>query len=82
MRLSVKRGEAVKGFLVTECGIKEERLTVRGYGEDRPAASNKIEEGRKRNRRVEVKIRWNHFAPFGVYKKRIKKKEVIMEETS
>ncbi|HFC46353.1 MAG TPA: tetratricopeptide repeat protein [Dissulfuribacter thermophilus] len=68
MRLSVKRGEAVKRFLVTECGIKEERLTVRGYGEDRPAASNKTVEGRKRNRRVEVKIRRNHFAHFGVYK--------------
>jgi len=56
LRLSIKRAKAVKRFLVKECGIEEKRLIVKGYGEDRPIASNDTKEGRQKNRRVEVKI--------------------------
>jgi len=56
-RLSIRRAMAVKEFLVKECGISSKRLSAKGYGEDRPLASNDTGEGRRRNRRVEVRGR-------------------------
>jgi outer membrane protein OmpA-like peptidoglycan-associated protein len=56
-RLSQRRAEAVKRWLVEREGIDAGRLTTRGLGESRPAASNDDEAGRQRNRRVEVIIR-------------------------
>ncbi|MEJ2155571.1 MAG: OmpA family protein [Desulfobacteraceae bacterium] len=52
--LSQRRAESVKAYLVSK-GIASHRLTTRGYGPDRPIASNTTKEGRARNRRVEVK---------------------------
>jgi outer membrane protein OmpA-like peptidoglycan-associated protein len=37
-------------------GVIRQRVFVRGYGEDRPVASNASDDGRARNRRVEVYI--------------------------
>ncbi|MGE0771423.1 MAG: OmpA family protein [Cyclobacteriaceae bacterium] len=55
-RLSQKRADAVRNFLVSK-GIDPRRITTVGYGEDRPLASNDDEEdGRELNRRVEFKI--------------------------
>lgn len=56
-RLSQRRAEAVKAWLVAREGIAAERLTTSGLGEGRPMASNDDEAGRQRNRRVEVIIR-------------------------
>ena len=53
MILSEKRAQAVKDFFVTR-GIDAERLTTKGFGITRPAASNKTKEGRSKNRRVEL----------------------------
>lgn len=56
MELSVRRAQAVANFLIRECGIDASRLVVRGYGESRPVASNRTEEGRQQNRRVDFVI--------------------------
>lgn len=54
--LSLARANAVKAFLVDRGGVAGERLTTRGYGFDRPLASNDTDEGRAQNRRVEFLI--------------------------
>ena len=51
--LSLRRAEAVRNYLASK-GVSADRLTVRGYGESRPAFSNATREGRAQNRRVEL----------------------------
>ncbi len=55
MKLSQERVASVKVYLVSK-GIDAHRLTTRGYGETKPIASNKTEDGRAQNRRVEFRI--------------------------
>jgi chemotaxis protein MotB len=52
--LSTARAAAVARFLQREGGIRPERLSARGYSFYRPVASNKAEEGRHQNRRIEI----------------------------
>ena len=52
--LSAARAEAVRAYLI-EKGIAKERLTAKGYGSDEPIASNDTAEGRRANRRVELR---------------------------
>ena len=54
--MSDKRANAVRDYLVTN-GIASSRLTAYGFGEDYPIDSNKTRDGRKNNRRVEVKLK-------------------------
>lgn len=54
-KLSELRAKAVKEWL-TAHGIESNRLSVRGYGESRPITTNETEEGRRINRRVEIKF--------------------------
>ena len=53
--LSQRRAEAVKQYMV-EKGINANRITAKGFGFDRPIASNDTEEGRQKNRRVEAAV--------------------------
>ena len=54
--LSQQRAQAVVKWLVSQ-GINKNRLVAKGYGEERPLASNDDEkEGRELNRRVEFKV--------------------------
>jgi flagellar motor protein MotB len=55
MDLSFLRAKAVADLLVSN-GVSPERISVIGYGDTRPIASNKTVEGRAKNRRVEVKL--------------------------
>jgi len=54
-RLSEERARSVYNHLVAG-GIDKARLTIRGYGESRPVADNQTEEGRAKNRRVELQV--------------------------
>ncbi len=54
-QLSDWRAEAVSRF-INEKGVKNGRITMQGYGESQPIASNETAEGRQQNRRVEVAI--------------------------
>ncbi|MEW6263811.1 MAG: OmpA family protein [Thermodesulfobacteriota bacterium] len=53
--LGRRRGETVRSWLIRH-GVNPSRLTVRSYGESRPAADNATEQGRARNRRVELHV--------------------------
>jgi outer membrane protein OmpA-like peptidoglycan-associated protein len=55
MELSFLRAKAVGDMLIKN-GISSERISVIGYGDTRPIASNETYEGRVKNRRVEVKL--------------------------
>ena len=54
-KLSVRRSEAVKAYLVSK-GIEKNRVYTEGKGEKQPIADNKTAEGRAKNRRVEIEV--------------------------
>ena len=54
-KLSVRRSEAVKAYLVSK-GIEKNRVYTEGKGEKQPVADNKTKEGRAKNRRVEIEV--------------------------
>ena len=54
-KLSVKRAEAVKAYLVSK-GIEPNRIYTEGKGKKQPVADNKTAEGRAKNRRVEIDV--------------------------
>ncbi|WP_296445455.1 outer membrane protein OmpA [Rhodoferax sp. UBA5149] len=54
-KLSVRRSEAVKAYLVSK-GIEKNRVYTEGKGEKQPVADNKTKEGQAKNRRVEIEV--------------------------
>lgn len=54
-KLSIRRAEAVKAYLVSK-GIEGNRVYTEGKGEKQPVADNKTAAGRAKNRRVEIEI--------------------------
>ena len=55
IELSQNRADAVKIYLI-QGGVDQSRLESKGYGPDRPIASNKNKKGRELNRRVEINL--------------------------
>ncbi|MGH7895871.1 MAG: OmpA family protein [Candidatus Binatia bacterium] len=56
LKLSERRAESAVAYLTSK-GVAAGRLSVKGYGKSNPVADNKTEEGRARNRRVELIVR-------------------------
>ncbi len=54
-RLSVRRAEAVKAYLVSK-GIEPNRIYTEGKGKTQPIADNRTDAGRAKNRRTEVEV--------------------------
>jgi OmpA-OmpF porin, OOP family len=54
-KLSSDRAESVKNYLKLN-GISSERVTTEGYGSSKPILDNSTEEGRAKNRRIEVYV--------------------------
>ena len=54
-KLSQQRAESVMKY-ITGKGIKQARLTAKGFGPDKPVADNESDAGREANRRVEFNI--------------------------
>ncbi|MDR3653196.1 MAG: OmpA family protein [Paludibacter sp.] len=55
LKLSRRRANSVKNYLLDK-NVPSASISVSGYGEDRPIASNNTSEGRQKNRRVEFQI--------------------------
>jgi OOP family OmpA-OmpF porin len=54
MDLSQRRAETVMNYFIGQ-GVSPDRLTAKGYGPDKPIATNDTAAGRSQNRRVELK---------------------------
>jgi OOP family OmpA-OmpF porin len=54
-KLSERRADSVRGYLVDQ-GVQTSQLTSKGYGETKPVADNKTEDGRAQNRRVVMEV--------------------------
>jgi outer membrane protein OmpA-like peptidoglycan-associated protein len=55
LKLSQRRAQIIVDYLVSK-GVNPKRLTAKGFGKSKPVASNETEEGRAKNRRVEMRI--------------------------
>lgn len=52
--LSQDRADAVRQYLISNLGVSAEKVSSVGYGESKPVANNETENGRARNRRIDV----------------------------
>ena len=55
LKLSKLRAESVANWLIRN-GILSKRIITKGYGDTKPVADNRTEDGRRKNRRTEVLI--------------------------
>lgn len=55
-KLSERRATTVKEYMVSQ-GITAAKITISGKGETQPVASNKTNDGRAKNRRVEIEFK-------------------------
>jgi len=54
MRLSQRRADNIRNYLIKTFNIAPERITAKGYGPTKPITSNKTAAGKQKNRRIEA----------------------------
>jgi OmpA-OmpF porin, OOP family len=54
MKLSQRRADSVRSYLIKSLGVAPERIKAEGYGPTKPVADNKTKEGKAKNRRIEA----------------------------
>ena len=85
LAMSKGRVEEVRKYLVSK-GVPVERITTFAYGESKPIATNDTEEGRAKNRRVEMKIVKSDGTALNIEDKStlidVEKKEVVKKSNS
>jgi len=59
MKLSQRRADSVKNYIIKNFKIDKSRLASKGYGPDQPVADNKTAEGRQLNRRIHALFELN-----------------------
>jgi outer membrane protein OmpA-like peptidoglycan-associated protein len=76
-KLSLARAEALKEALIKR-GIEASRLQTKGFGQSKPIGNNAVEEGRAKNRRVElmkikgkISLDIKHFPPLDGYERKV-----------
>ncbi|MFB6264102.1 MAG: OmpA family protein, partial [Bradymonadaceae bacterium] len=55
-KLSTKRADAVRTFLVQKGAVAADRVTAKGFGQERPLVPNSSESNRQKNERIEFMI--------------------------
>lgn len=55
-RLSKKRAQAVKHWLISNGNLEESRISIHSMGESIPTATNETAKGRQQNRRVDIVV--------------------------
>ena len=58
-KLSQRRADSVRNYLIKTFGLAPERISAKGFGPTKPIADNNTKEGRLKNRRVEVNFTCN-----------------------
>ena len=53
MKLSQRRADSIRTYLIEKFGVAPERVKAVGYGPTKPIASNKTKAGKEKNRRIE-----------------------------
>lgn len=56
IKLSERRANSVRNYLIEKFGIEPSRLATKGFGYTKPVATNKTAAGRQKNRRIEAMV--------------------------
>ncbi|MDK9716450.1 MAG: OmpA family protein [Trichlorobacter sp.] len=54
MKLSQRRADSVRSYIIKKSGIDASRITAQGFGPTKPIADNKTAAGKAKNRRIEA----------------------------
>jgi OOP family OmpA-OmpF porin len=57
MKLSQRRADSIRNYIIKNFGIAPERIKAKGYGLTKPVADNKTKEGKAKNRRIEANFK-------------------------
>ena len=60
MKLSQRRADSVRNYIIKNFGIAPERFSAKGFGPTKPIADNKTAEGKQKNRRIDANFNCNN----------------------